>query len=104
MDVDKLKRGRHQPFYNVFVADGSSRYVAEDNIVEIRSPKKGGVLGGFLCVGKWFKRFEEGRGEGDGDGDGDGDGSLVDVVVGGRGNRDRGGRFVSNLREEYPDN
>ncbi|RPB21501.1 YccV-like-domain-containing protein [Terfezia boudieri ATCC MYA-4762] len=78
MDVDTLKRGRHQPFYNVFVADGSSRYVAEDNIVEIRSPKGGGVLGGFLCVGKWFRRFEER-------------------------NRDMGGRFVSNLKEEYPD-
>ncbi|KAF8424105.1 hypothetical protein EV426DRAFT_103045 [Tirmania nivea] len=67
MDVDRLKRGRHQPFYNVFVADGSSRYVAEDNIVEIRSPKGGGILGGFLCMGKWFRRF------------------------------------ISNLREEYPD-
>ncbi|KAL1916803.1 uncharacterized protein VTP21DRAFT_5507 [Calcarisporiella thermophila] len=34
MQVDtSLARGRHQPFYNVFVEDGSSRYVAHDNIV-----------------------------------------------------------------------
>ena len=85
MDVDRLKRGRHQPFYNVFVADGSSRYVAEDNIVEIRPPEQGGVLGGFLCVGKWFKRFEDVSGVGERQGGG------------------IGGRFVSNLREEYPD-
>ena len=95
MDVDRLKRGRHQPFYNVFVADGSSRYVAEDNIVEIRSPLGGGVLSGFLCVGKWFRRFEEVRGgEGNGDGSWDGEGA---------GGGNRGGRFVSNLREEFPD-
>lgn len=79
MDVDKLKRGRHQPFYNVFVGDGSSRYVAEDNIVEIR-PAGGHSLAGFLVVGKWFRRFEERWPGGEG-----------------------GGRFVSNLAEEYPD-
>jgi len=106
MDVDRLKRGRHQPFYNVFVADGSSRYVAEDNIVEIKSPKGGGVLGRFLCVGKWFRRFEEVRGDGDGSwvaGVAGGAGGAGGRGNGGRGNGGRGGRFVSNLREEYPD-
>ncbi|KAF8461068.1 Hemimethylated DNA-binding protein YccV like-domain-containing protein [Kalaharituber pfeilii] len=73
MQVDKLKRGRHQPFYNVFVADGSSRYVAEDNIIPLQ-PKEGHVLSNFLALGKYFKRFDENE-----------------------------GRFVSNLMDEYPD-
>ncbi|KAF8310618.1 Transglutaminase-like superfamily-domain-containing protein [Cantharellus anzutake] len=33
--VDSLERGRHQPFYTSAAADGSSRYVAEDNIIPI---------------------------------------------------------------------
>lgn len=99
MDVDKLTRGRNQPFYNVFVADGSSRYVAEDNIMEVRPGVEGQgsaesmelvrghgalaceeivgqdhVLCGFLVIGKYFKRFDKEE-----------------------------GRFVSNLTEEYPD-
>ncbi|KAJ7597503.1 Hemimethylated DNA-binding protein YccV like-domain-containing protein [Mycena floridula] len=32
MSVDKLPRGRNQPFYSVFALDGTQRYVAEDNI------------------------------------------------------------------------
>lgn len=32
MGVDRLSRGRHQPFYQVLTQSGSSRYVAEDNI------------------------------------------------------------------------
>jgi len=33
--IDTLERGRNQPFYTVCTADGSSRYVAEDNIIPI---------------------------------------------------------------------
>ncbi|KAK2461552.1 hypothetical protein APHAL10511_006015 [Amanita phalloides] len=32
MQVDELTRGRNQPFYRVIVDDGTSRYVAEENI------------------------------------------------------------------------
>ncbi|KAF9041733.1 hypothetical protein BDZ89DRAFT_1009505 [Hymenopellis radicata] len=32
MNVDKLPKGRNQPFYTSFSIDGSERYVAEDNI------------------------------------------------------------------------
>ncbi|KAG0707460.1 YccV-like-domain-containing protein [Suillus ampliporus] len=32
MGVDSLSRGRHQPFYHALTQNGSSRYVAEDNI------------------------------------------------------------------------
>lgn len=32
MGIDALERGRHQPFYNALLTDGSRRYVAEDNI------------------------------------------------------------------------
>ncbi|KAG1754890.1 YccV-like-domain-containing protein [Suillus paluster] len=32
MGVDSLPRGRHQPFYHALTQNGSSRYVAEDNI------------------------------------------------------------------------
>ena len=55
------------------MADGSSRYVAEDNIIEL-NPKLGHVLNGYLVMGKYFKRFDR-----------------------------ENGRFVSNLMEEYPD-
>jgi len=33
--IDALERGRNQPFYTVLAEDGSSRYVAEDNIIPI---------------------------------------------------------------------
>ena len=97
--MDVYTCGRNQPFYNVFVADGSSRYVAEDNIMEVRPGVEGQgstesvemvgeqgtqaceavvgqdhVLCGFLVIGKYFKRFDKEK-----------------------------GRFVSNLTEEYPD-
>ncbi|KAF9225477.1 YccV-like-domain-containing protein [Gyrodon lividus] len=32
MNVDSLRRGRHQPFYHIFTQSGSLRYVAEENI------------------------------------------------------------------------
>lgn len=33
MNVDKCERGRYQPFYNVWVNDGSDRYAAEENLI-----------------------------------------------------------------------
>ncbi|KAG9119813.1 hypothetical protein FRC07_004968 [Ceratobasidium sp. 392] len=35
--VDELPRGRKQPFYNVLAADGSFRYVAEENVIPLPS-------------------------------------------------------------------
>ncbi|KAG8680005.1 hypothetical protein FRC08_016601 [Ceratobasidium sp. 394] len=35
--VDRLPRGRSQPFYTVSAADGSSRYVAEENVIPLPS-------------------------------------------------------------------
>ncbi|KAF9169795.1 hypothetical protein BGX21_007540 [Mortierella sp. AD011] len=32
MAIDTLKYGRHQPFYNALLSDGSRRYVAQENI------------------------------------------------------------------------
>ncbi|KAF9348916.1 hypothetical protein BGX26_012730 [Mortierella sp. AD094] len=32
MAIDTLKHGRHQPFYNALLSDGSRRYVAQENI------------------------------------------------------------------------
>ncbi|KAF8978768.1 hypothetical protein BGZ46_006148 [Entomortierella lignicola] len=32
MGIDSLKHGRHQPFYNALLGDGSRRYVAQENI------------------------------------------------------------------------
>lgn len=32
MGIDSLKYGRHQPFYNAILLDGSQRYVAQENI------------------------------------------------------------------------
>ncbi|KAG0019365.1 hypothetical protein BGZ81_009761 [Podila clonocystis] len=32
MGIDSLKYGRHQPFYNAILSDGSQRYVAQENI------------------------------------------------------------------------
>ncbi|KAF8632957.1 hypothetical protein AX15_001559 [Amanita polypyramis BW_CC] len=35
MNVDQLKKGRKQPFYRIIVDDGTSRYVAEENVVYV---------------------------------------------------------------------
>ena len=35
MGVDVLSRGKHQPFYNVLVEDGSNRYAAEGDRYKI---------------------------------------------------------------------
>ncbi|CAL1545975.1 unnamed protein product [Lymnaea stagnalis] len=39
MGVDQCERGRHQPFYNVWVMDGSDRYAAEENLIFARKPR-----------------------------------------------------------------
>lgn len=78
MGIDSLPGGRGQSFYNVFVEDQSTRYVAEENIgkiggdVEPRAEMPGPGL--MREAGKWFKRFDA-----------------------------REQRFVSNLQDEYPD-
>jgi len=75
--VDTLPRGRHQPFYNVFVNDGSTRYVAQENVVVLGPDEFGAedVEGTFgVDVGKWFRRFDK------------------DTTT-----------FVSNIRDEYPE-
>ncbi|KAK4556424.1 hypothetical protein LTR86_006568 [Recurvomyces mirabilis] len=71
MGVDRLPRGREQPFYNVVAADKSIRYVAEENIELVKEKPSQAVL---ALAGRWFKRW--------------------DIGVGG---------FVSNIRDEYPD-
>ncbi|EXJ95683.1 hypothetical protein A1O1_00806 [Capronia coronata CBS 617.96] len=74
--VDRLPNGRHQPFYNVLVDDESTRYVAEENVVVLEPDEvTEDVLDAFpVEIGKWFKRF---------------DGET--------------GTFVSNVRDEYPE-
>lgn len=99
MRVDDLSRGREQPFYNVVYADPfypvqvfywvlcaddhraddkSVRYVAEENVVmQIGGEEPSEALMGL--AGRYFKRWE------------------------GVGIEGMGGRFVSNVRDEYPD-
>ncbi|EGD86379.1 hypothetical protein H112_07313 [Trichophyton rubrum D6] len=74
MGVDRLHAGRHQSFYHVLVEDKSVRYVAEENI-EICELEASEVPDAFFSfAGKFFKRWDiETR------------------------------RFVSNIRDEYPD-
>ncbi|KAG0375320.1 hypothetical protein BGX24_009257 [Mortierella sp. AD032] len=43
MGIDMLSHGRHQPFYNALLNDGSKRYVAQENIqVLFREYRQGG--------------------------------------------------------------
>jgi len=74
--VDRLPQGRNQPFYSAFVEDHSTRYVAEENIVLLPPGDiTEDMVNSFpIEVGKWFKRY--------------------DVAT---------GRFVSNVRDEYPE-
>lgn len=39
MRVDSLPFGRYQPFYHALVVDGSSRYVAQENIIPLPNPE-----------------------------------------------------------------
>lgn len=74
--VDRLPNGRNQPFYNVLVEDESTRYVAEENVV-LLSPGEIGEehVNAFpIEIGKWFKRYDA-----------------------------ETGTFVSNVRDEYPE-
>ena len=75
MGVDGLAGGRGQVFYNVVSADETMRYVAEENINATIADDR------FLphenlmrMAGRWFKRWEVGQ-----------------------------KKFVSNVRESYPD-
>ncbi|OAP58645.1 hypothetical protein AYL99_07735 [Fonsecaea erecta] len=74
--VDRLPNGRHQPFYNVLVEDASTRYVAEENVVLLSAAEatEDRISAFPFEIGKWFKRFDR-----------------------------ETGRFVSNVREEYPE-
>ncbi|KAL2404003.1 hypothetical protein ABEF95_001291 [Exophiala dermatitidis] len=75
--VDRLPNGRHQPFYNVLVEDESTRYVAEENIVLLQPHEiqEDNIVDAFpIEIGKWFKRFDA-----------------------------QSGMFVSNVRDEYPE-
>ncbi|CAG5122883.1 unnamed protein product [Candidula unifasciata] len=58
MNVDKCERGRMQPFYNVWVMDGSDRYAAEENLVftheavMIKHPEVGRLFSEF--TGRYY--------------------------------------------------
>ncbi|KAJ5520632.1 hypothetical protein N7463_001085 [Penicillium fimorum] len=74
MGIDRLESGRHQSFYHVLVADRSVRYVAEENI-GIILPHFTELPSSLTAIaGKHFKRWDE---------------------------RER--MFVSNMKDEYPD-
>jgi len=74
--IDRLPNGRNQPFYNVFVEDESTRYVAEENVGLLTpSDITEDMLSSFpIEIGKWFKRYDP-----------------------------ETGTFISNIRDEYPD-
>ncbi|KAL4959500.1 Hemimethylated DNA-binding protein YccV like-domain-containing protein [Aspergillus stella-maris] len=74
MGVDHLQSGRHQSFYHVIVEDKSVRYVAEENI-HLITPATSDLPSALVAVaGKYFKRWDSDLRE-----------------------------FVSNIRDEYPD-
>ncbi|KAJ5254370.1 hypothetical protein N7524_011550 [Penicillium chrysogenum] len=74
MGIDRLEAGRHQSFYHVLVADRSVRYVAEENI-GIILPRFTELPKSLTAIaGKHFKRWDE-----------------TERV------------FVSNMKDEYPD-
>ncbi|GAA5948476.1 hypothetical protein JCM3765_004896 [Sporobolomyces pararoseus] len=61
MQVDRLPFGRDQPFYHVIVADGSSRYVAQENVTyEPVSPSVVSRLMQDSTIGRYFRRVEGG--------------------------------------------
>ncbi|KAI9369452.1 Hemimethylated DNA-binding protein YccV like-domain-containing protein [Aspergillus egyptiacus] len=74
MGVDRLQSGRHQSFYHIIVEDKSVRYVAEENI-HIITPDISELSPSLVAVaGRHFKRWDNTSRE-----------------------------FVSNIRDEYPD-
>lgn len=72
-DVDGLPHGRDQAFYHVLVCDKSVRYVAEENIRPV-APLTQPSEAMLRLAGRHFKRWDAGN-----------------------------GIFVSNVRDEYPD-
>ncbi|OXV06628.1 hypothetical protein Egran_05607 [Elaphomyces granulatus] len=74
MGIDRLQAGRHQSFYHTLVEDRSVRYVAEENI-EIVTPRISDLPPTLSVVaGKHFRKWDE-----------------------------KTRTFVSNIRDEYPD-
>ncbi|KAF2444076.1 F-box domain-containing protein [Karstenula rhodostoma CBS 690.94] len=73
MGVDRLPGGRVQPFYHVLVCDKSVRYVAAENITPC-APGTEPSAALLGLAGRHFKRWEAAQ-----------------------------GAFVSNVRDEYPD-
>ncbi|GAA6061316.1 hypothetical protein JCM10212_003206 [Sporobolomyces blumeae] len=93
MQVDRLPFGRDQPFYHVIVQDGSTRYVAQENITDVAIPRPYVDL--FLAnesIGRYFRKLERiGPGPGEeGEGEEVGEGKV---------------RFVKSqeTESEYPD-
>ncbi|PYH41160.1 YccV-like-domain-containing protein [Aspergillus saccharolyticus JOP 1030-1] len=74
MEVDRLQDGRHQSFYRVLVDDRSVRYVAEENIEPIITELMDLPHTLVAIAGRYFKRWDSNR--------------RV---------------FVSNIKDEYPD-
>ncbi|KAJ5667924.1 uncharacterized protein N7477_006494 [Penicillium maclennaniae] len=74
MGIDRLQAGRHQSFYHVLVEDRSVRYVAEENI-DLILPRLTELPHSLTAIaGKHFKRWDEAT-----------------------------RAFVSNVKDEYPD-
>ncbi|KAJ5377893.1 uncharacterized protein N7496_005302 [Penicillium cataractarum] len=74
MGIDRLQAGRHQSFYHVLVEDRSVRYVAEENI-DLILPEFRDLPSSLTSIaGKHFKRWDQSS-----------------------------RAFVSNMRDEYPD-
>ncbi|KNG80221.1 F-box domain protein [Aspergillus nomiae NRRL 13137] len=74
MGIDRLQGGRHQSFYHVLVEDRSVRYVAEENI-ELLVPDISELPTNLTAVaGRHFRRWNEATRS-----------------------------FVSNIKDEYPD-
>ncbi|KAJ5329003.1 hypothetical protein N7452_009393 [Penicillium brevicompactum] len=74
MGIDRLEAGRHQSFYHVLVEDRSVRYVAEENIEPVLLDFTDLPSSLTAIAGKHFKRWDE-----------------------------HNMRFISNMRDEYPD-
>ncbi|XP_067937468.1 F-box only protein 21-like [Watersipora subatra] len=55
MGVDQLAYGPHQPFYNVLVSDGTSRYAAQENLKVRDSPEA--IT--HPSIGKYFVSYEK---------------------------------------------
>ncbi|XP_037091561.1 F-box only protein 21-like [Pollicipes pollicipes] len=54
MGVDRLPRGRHQPFFHLLVEDGSNRYAADENVELADEP----CPIGHREIGRYFVRYD----------------------------------------------